>query len=259
MITRSQIQFYRSLGEKKEREASACFSAEGDKMVREALALSGDSRYNVRQVFATREWLGQLGDLARYRGTDFMEVTRQELDRMSFQKTPNQVVAVIGRKPEPPLPDPSASLILGLDQVQDPGNVGTIIRIADWFGIGMVIGSPDSADFYSPKVVQATMGSIFRVRLYTGEPEAFIGTLPSGYPVYGTHLGGTNIYEERLSRNGLIMMGNESHGLRPGLVQQTTHRLRIPDFSIGSQPPESLNVSVAAAIVCSEFRRRASG
>ena len=178
---------------------------------------------------------------------------------MSFQKTPNQVVAVIGRKPEPPLPDPSASLILGLDQVQDPGNVGTIIRIADWFGIGCVVGSPDSADFYSPKVVQASMGSIFRVRVTTAEPEAFAEALPVGCPVYGTHLGGSNIYEERLSSHGLILLGNESKGLRPALLSMTTRQLRIPEFSIGGQSPESLNVSVAAAIVCSEFRRRGNG
>jgi TrmH family RNA methyltransferase len=150
-------------------------------------------------------------------------------------------------------------LIIGLEQVQDPGNVGTIIRLADWFGIPAVIASLDTADFYSPKVVQATMGSIFRVRLITTDLIAFTQSLQAGFPVYGTHLRGNNIYTAELSSNGLILMGNESRGLSAELLEMTTENILIPDFSTGTTRPESLNVSVAAAIVCSEFRRRGTG
>ena len=168
-----------------------------------------------------------------------------------------QVLSVIYHSQTPsPEFDTNSSLLIGLNQIQDPGNVGTIVRLADWFGLAGVIASPDSADFFSPKVVQSSMGSIFRVKLITAELQSYIQSLPLGYPVYGTILGGQNIYTAELSKNGLILFGNESKGLSQELINLTTKNLQIPDFAPRDCKPESLNVSVAAAVVCSEFRRR---
>jgi TrmH family RNA methyltransferase len=146
-----------------------------------------------------------------------------------------------------------------LDRVQDPGNLGTIIRLADWFGLDGILASPDSADFFSPKVVQSSMGSIFRVPLYVTDLEEFIHSVPESFPIYGTDLDGQNIYSANLTPNGLILMGNESRGLSESLENLSTCKLRIPSFSSCVNGPESLNVSVAAAVVCSEFRRRYTG
>ena len=191
---------------------------------------------------------------------ELVSVSESELGRISLQKTPNQALAIIKRKePVQAEFDLDTKLLIGLDQVQDPGNVGTIIRLADWFGLGGVIASPDSADFFSPKVVQSSMGSIFRVRLITSELAKFIKAMKPGFPVYGTHLEGQNIYASELKNHGLILLGNESRGLSRDLMEMSTERLFIPEFSEGIHKPESLNVSIAAAIVCSEFRRRGNG
>jgi TrmH family RNA methyltransferase len=181
------------------------------------------------------------------------------LERISQLKSPNQVLAVVYHHADPlPEFDFKQDLFIGLSKVQDPGNVGTIIRLADWYGLGGVVASADSADFFSPKVVQASMGSIFRVKLLSSDLQSFIQALPSGYPVYGTHLKGQNLYTASISSNGLILMGNESRGLDDEIMALTTESLLIPDFATGESRPESLNVSIAAAIICSEFRRRGS-
>lgn len=174
----------------------------------------------------------------------------------SFQH-PQQVLALF------PLPAPDAAvampqldtLSLALDGVQDPGNLGTIIRIADWFGIDTIFCSPDTADAYSPKVVQATMGSIARIHIiYTDLTELLDALLPS-YPVYGTLLDGDDIYRQQLSAEGLIVMGNEGNGISPAVRQRINRRLLIPSFRQGDTA-ESLNVAIATAITCSEFRRK---
>lgn len=260
MISKAQIQFVRSLEHKKFRDESGCFIAEGDKLVREALALPGSSAFQPAMVCGTSEWLETHPPAGGHPTTEFIAVSERELERLSLLKTPNQVVAVIRKKPETiSVFDFSKDLLIVLNQVQDPGNVGTLIRLADWFGLGGVVASGDSADFFSPKVVQSSMGSIFRVKLLTAELAGFLSALPDGFPVYGTHLKGKNLYECTLSKNGIILMGNESRGLSDDLMKFTTQNLFIPDFSQGVDKPESLNVSIAAAIVCSEFRRRGNG
>ena len=149
------------------------------------------------------------------------------------------------------------ALALALDGVQDPGNLGTIIRIADWFGISTLICSDDTVDAWNPKVVQATMGSLSRVNIiYTSLP-ALLDRLPGDYPVYGTFLDGKNIYAEPLTPGGLIIMGNEGNGISDEVRQRVNRRLLIPDFHQG-ETADSLNVAIATAITCSEFRRRGS-
>ena len=257
MITKAQIQFIRSLDQKRVRDESGCFIAEGDKLVREALDLPKRSPFRLRTICGVAKWLDSNISGLENSNTEVIPVSERELERISLLKSPNQVLAVISHDVLALSQfDFSKDLLIGLNQVQDPGNVGTIIRLADWFGLGGVIESWDSADFYSPKVVQASMGSIFRVKVLTTDLYEFIVSLPPTFPVFGTHLDGQNLYNADIKSNGLILLGNESKGLNNGLAGLTAVNLRIPDFSVGKSKPESLNVAIAAAIVCSEFRRR---
>ena len=147
-------------------------------------------------------------------------------------------------------------MALALDGVQDPGNLGTIIRVADWFGITRIFCSMDTADCWSPKVVQATMGSIARVKMQYLNLNDLINTLPKDYPIYGTLLDGEDIYAENLTAHGLIVMGNEGKGISEDIRKRVNRKLLIPNFSVGTTRAESLNVAIATAIVCSEFKRR---
>jgi len=146
-------------------------------------------------------------------------------------------------------------LCLALDEVQDPGNLGTIIRIADWFGIEHIFCSQGTADVYNPKVVQATMGALARVHVHYVNLSELIDSLPD-IPVYGTFLDGTNIYEQELSQTGIIVMGNEGNGISPEVRKVINRRLYIPNYPANRPTSESLNVAVATAITCAEFRRR---
>jgi len=260
MISKQQIQNIRALERKRERDECGCFLAEGDKLVREALSLPGRSPFRVRAIYGLAEWLKSNLAGIEDRKIEVVPVSMRELERLSLLKAPNQVLAVISRNPDfVPEFDFKADLLLGLDRIQDPGNMGTIIRLADWFGLGGIIACANSADFFSPKVVQSSMGSVFRVKLLTADLYEFVESANGAIPVYGTHLAGHDIYSAKLSANGIILLGNESRGLSDTLADLATMNLRIPDFSIGPVPPESLNVSIAAAVVCSEFRRRGTG
>jgi TrmH family RNA methyltransferase len=257
MINYAQIRFVRSLEQKGVRDETGCFIAEGDKLVREALALPNEGPFQLKTIFGIRDWLDSNLTGTGFSNVEVIPVTERELKRLSLQVTPNQVLAVVKRKEShPPAFDFSTQLLIGLFQVQDPGNVGTIIRLADWFGLDGVIATADSADFYSPKVVQASMGSVFRIKLLAANLSALVKSLPKNFPVYGTHQDGQNIYLTNISTNGLILFGNESNGLSSELLAKTTKNLKIPEFALTTPNPQSLNVSIAAAIVCSEFRRR---
>ena len=238
MISKNQIKFIRQLEQKKFRHREGLFVAEGTKVVGDLLKAG----YIPHSLYATPEW-------------EATEVTDDELTRLSFQQHPQQVLALF------PIPEPAdlspltSHLSLLLDGVQDPGNLGTIIRIADWFGISNIICSEDTVDAYNPKVVQATMGSIARVNIiYTNLLELLDG-LPADFPVYGTLLDGENIYTQELTPHGLIIMGNEGNGISDAVRQRVNRRLLIPDFHNGDTA-DSLNVAIATAITCSEFRRR---
>lgn len=249
-LSKNRIKYIRSLELKKNRKADNVFLAEGPKLVGDLLG-----HFSCCLLIATSEWLSHNRHLPL---EDVTEVSEEELSRASLLKTPQQVLAVF-RQPEEII-DFSVinhSLCLALDDVQDPGNLGTIIRLADWFGIEHIFCSPNTVDVYNPKSVQATMGGIARVKLhYTSLPE-LIGSL-TDIPVYGTFLDGENIYGHPLSKNGLIVMGNEGNGIGEEVKQLINHKLYIPNYPADRETSESLNVAIATAVVCAEFRRQAA-
>ena len=230
MISKNQIKHLRSLELKKFRDMHGVFVAEGPKVVNE---LKGHF---------------ELVEL----------IEGEDADRVSFLDTPQHLFAVFKKAAETPIPSPHDQLMLALDDVQNPGNLGTIIRLADWFGIEHIICSRGCADIYNPKVVQATMGALARVHIHETDLTQTITDLQakSHFPIYGTVLDGDNIYQTTLQPHGLIVMGNEGHGISDAVAAKVTHRLLIPNYPQGRETSESLNVAIATAIVCSEFRRR---
>lgn len=249
-LSKNRIKYIRSLELKKNRKADKVFLAEGPKLVGDLLG-----HFRCRFLIATAEWLSVHKHLSV---EDITEVSEEELSRASLLKTPQQVLAVF-EQPEEAM-DASVigrSLCLALDDVQDPGNLGTIIRLADWFGIEHIFCSPNTVDVYNPKTVQATMGGIARVKLhYTSLPE-LIGSLKD-IPVYGTFLDGANMYTQPLSAHGLIVMGNEGNGIGNEVEQLINRKLYIPNYPSERETSESLNVAIATAVVCAEFRRQAA-
>ncbi len=247
MISKNKIKYIRSLELKKNRNKEGKFVAEGFKVVDDLLALQPADL-----IVATGEWLQGKHFGAE---TEVIEVTDEELKKVSFLQHPQQVLAVFKQATSGDYSINTSELSLALDGVQDPGNLGTIIRIADWFGITHIYCSQDTADVYNPKVVQATMGSIARVKVEYGDLLGLVESLPADVPVYGTLLDGDNIYQQKLENRGLIVMGNEGKGISPALAKKVNHKLLIPNFPEGRATADSLNVAIATAITCSEFRR----
>ena len=255
MISKNLLKYIRSLELKKYRKQEGCFVAEGPKVVGDLMKVMSPIR-----LVAMEEWYHQTGTVPR--DIDVV-VTDDELRKVSFLQHPQQVMGVF------PIPGRETvdskellngilineELILALDGVQDPGNLGTIIRIADWFGIRTLVCSTDTADVYNPKVVQATMGSIARVKVIYTDLPAFLKQLPSGIPVYGTFLDGHDIYQQTLTCNGVIVMGNEGKGISQEVNTLVNHRLLIPHYPADRPTADSLNVAIATAITCAEFRR----
>lgn len=256
MISKATIKLIQSLGLKKNRDKHGLFVAEGPKVVGDLLATSVP-----RHLIATSQWLdAHVKRGVRWHDVVISEVDEDELRKASFQKKPQQVIGLFSI-PEPMAESalesiPNHQLCLALDGVRDPGNLGTIIRIADWFGIAHVFCSQDTADIYNPKVVQATMGSIARVKLHITNLQQYIARLAEGTPVYGTLLDGNNIYTQELSPNGLIVMGNEGKGISAEVRKLINRKLLIPGYPPDIVTAESLNVAIATAITCAEFRRR---
>lgn len=251
MISKEKVKYIHSLKLKKIRKSENAFVAECPKVVGDLLEI-----IPARIIVATKEWIEQNvnNDNITY---EIIEVTDEELKKVSFLQHPQQVIAVFPEfKNDNLSSDIHSQLSLALDGVQDPGNLGTIIRIADWFGIQNIFCSKDTADLYNPKVIQATMGSIARVNVVYTDLLMFINTLPSDFPVYGTLLDGDNIYHKQLLDRGLIIMGNEGNGISPAIRARINHKLFIPSYPEGIETAESLNVAVATAITCNEFRRK---
>ena len=250
MLSKNDIKNIKSLEHKKFRTEKGLFIAEGHKTV---LELTG--KFSCTLLAATQDWL----DCHRNIPAERIEsVTTDELKRASLLQSPQDVLAVFRiPKSEIKMSDTAQNnLVLALDDVQDPGNLGTIIRLADWFGIKDVFCSKGTADIYNPKAVQATMGALARVRVHYTDLKQSIKELPESVPVYGTFLDGEIIYDTKLSANGVIIMGNEGNGITPEIKQSVTHKLYIPNWPKGAPTSESLNVAIATAVVCPEFRRR---
>ena len=250
MISKNKIKYIHSLELKKNRNKEEVFVAEGHKVVGDLLPLQSPTL-----IVATTEWLAS-NSLPQ--DTEVIEVSEEELRKVSFLQHPQQVLAIFKQQEDPHFASgiDTTQLSLALDGVQDPGNLGTIIRIADWFGIRHIYCSTDTADVYNPKVVQATMGSIARVSVEYGDLNALVSSLDKDMPVYGTFLDGQNIYSQPLEGHGLIIMGNEGKGISPTLAQKVNRRLFIPNYPPGQPTAESLNVAIATAITCAEFRRQ---
>ena len=248
MISKNKIKYIRSLELKKNRNKEGKFVAEGFKVVDDLLALQPADL-----IVATGEWLRGKHFGAE---TEVIEVTDEELKKVSFLQHPQQVLAVFRQATSGDYSINTSELSLALDGVQDPGNLGTIIRVADWFGVGAIWCSPDTADCWNPKVIQATMGSIARVAIHYAPLVPLIDALDKDCPVYTTQLDGENIYETTLKPHGVIVMGNEGNGVTEEVRRRATRPLLIPNFPQGRTTAESLNVAIATALVLGEFRRR---
>ena len=248
MLSKNKIKYIHSLELKKNRKEEQTFVAEGHKLVGDLLG-----HFPCRLLVATRAWLDRNPDVE---AMEMIEVNQEELTGGSLLKTPQEVLAVFEQPEYSIQPEVvERSLCLALDDVQDPGNLGTIIRLADWFGIEHIFCSLGTVDVYNPKTVQATMGALARVKLHYVDLPSIIASM-SSVPIYGTFLDGNNIYAETLSANGLIIMGNEGKGVSPEVAKLVNKRLYVPNYPSERVTSESLNVAVATAVVCAEFRRR---
>jgi len=243
MLSKADIKSIRSLNQKKFRQEKKEFIIEGKKMIAELLAAPGP--YVIKRLFLQEGVLETPKDLV------VEYVTATEMDRISLQYTPSGALAVVAIPDIKPAVPQQGNLYLALDGVQDPGNFGTILRLADWFNIAAVYASPDCVDLYNSKTVQSTMGAILRVPVYYTSLEPLLKE--TQLPVLGTVLqGGSDINTLSLPAEGIVVMGNESTGITPPVMETIQTKLFIPSYREGS---ESLNVAIAAAIVCAAFRR----
>jgi len=222
------------------------FVAEGPKIVYELLQAGNIS---LVQCFATENWMSMQEGLRRGRENLFFQLDEKEFERISFHSTPNQVLAVF-KKPVFPEDKKTGGFTLLLDTIQDPGNLGTIVRTADWFGIKRIVCSADTTDIYNPKVVQSAMGSLVRVEMIYTDLEEYIRANP-GIPVYAGSLEGDDLRSKIPTTEAMLLMGNESKGIRPELISLTSKQIRIPRKG----GAESLNVAVATGILLSWFEK----
>ena len=252
MLSKAKIKLIQSLDQKKKRREERLFVAEGPKVVGDLMPY-----FSCRLLIAEASWLALHPEVS---ATEIIEVTNEELRKASFLKAPQEVLALF-ELPTYSTPHDvvNKELCLALDDVQDPGNLGTIIRVADWFGIRHIFCSIGTTDAFSPKTIQATMGAISRVQIHYVDLYNFLHYTrieSSSTPIYGTFLEGKNIYREALSPNGVIIMGNEGNGISSKVEEMVTNKLFIPNYPEGCATSESLNVAIATAITCAEFRRR---
>lgn len=255
MISKAKIKYIRTLQSKKGRSTAEAFVAEGPKIVEELYPV-----FQPELLVATDRWLqihqAMLLHHTSLGSEQILTVSADELAKASFQQHPQEVLAVFRQRKQHTALNVLQQLIIVLDGVQDPGNLGTIIRVADWFGIEHIVCSNDTADVYNPKTVQATMGSIARVQVRYTDLSEFFESLPTSTPIYGTVLDGQNIYREPLTTHGVIVMGNEGNGISDKIRKKINRQLTIPRFAEDHESAQSLNVAIATAITCSEFKRR---
>jgi len=258
MISSSKSKLIRSLQQKKFRDQHRLFLVEGEKMVGDLTKGDSKNRFQIRELIATPRWFEGHSSLMHQGSAELTEASHAEIKKVSNLVTPQEVIALVNI--------PTAQFraeallnttVLAFESIRDPGNLGTIIRTADWFGIRHIVCTPDSTDLYNSKVVQSTMGAITRVQVHYQEMEELLESEEmQAKTVFGTFMEGDNIYETSLEQDPLILFGNESHGLSEKLSRHIRHRISIPSFSPMGSGSESLNVASAVAVVCSELRRR---
>ncbi len=253
MVSKNTIKLIKSLAIKKYRLKEGRFLVEGDKNVLEVL----NSQYQTEQLFATNHFIEENKRSCKNALT-IQEAEPDEIKKMSLLQNPQNCLAVCKLPETPVFPEElTNNLSLYLDDIQDPGNLGTIIRICDWFGIGYLFCSPGTVDFYNPKVIQASMGSFCRVKMVKSSfSEVELLANNSQTQIFGAFLEGENVYKKELPQKAILVMGNEGNGIKKSLEKQIPAKIKIPGFSEKSSGAESLNVSVATAILCSEFKRQ---
>ena len=247
MISKNTLKYIKSLQLKKNRKIERAFLVEGAKSVTELL----NSEFSVRTVFGTSLFLKEQKDFLTDNKIAFNEASEQELAAVGSFKSNNTVIAIAEIKPNLPLTIQN-EFAIALDNVNDPGNLGTIIRVADWYGIKKIICSATCADLYNPKVIAASMGSFTRVALFYTDLGAYLKTC--SMPVYGAFLDGEDVHTCIFKKEGLLLMGSESHGISPELAGYVDTRINIPAYG----QAESLNVAIATAIICDNYKRSGS-
>ena len=249
MLSKSRLKYIQSLAHKKFREASREYIIEGPKMLEEFLINRPEL---INEIYALDTWVdGSKRLLSSVDPSKIQIISDIELEKVSVLSTPNQVLALVKKFDMPDFPILKDHFTLVLDNIQDPGNLGTIIRTADWFGISQVVCSNESADVYNPKVVQSTMGSILRVQVFYLDIESWISK-QKGIPVFCTALEGKNLFDMQPVEEGLMIIGNESKGVRPSVMNAATEKITIPRYG----GAESLNAAVAAGIVIAQLCKK---
>ena len=243
MITKNQVKYIQSLGQKKSRDEENRFVAEGPKLVNELLA-AGNCK--LLQLYALKEWIES--NISSKEQAEVIEVTIDELEKISHLTTPNQVIAIVKKIEWQREPEVRGAISLVLDTIQDPGNMGTIIRLADWFGVKNIFCSIDSADVYNPKVVQSSMGSISRVRVEYGDILSFLKKYEE-IRIYAAVLDGRDITKMEKINEGIIVIGNESKGITEEVLKFANVKITIPRKG----KAESLNAGVATGIILSHL------
>jgi len=253
MISKNSIKLIKSLALKKQRTKENLFLVESDKNVIEVL----NSKYIIVKLFATDTFIYNYENECK-NAASVIEVEQVEIKKASLLQNPQNCLAICSIPEKLPFPEKLGNnLSIYLNDIQDPGNLGTIVRICDWFNIEYIFCSPNTVDFYNPKVIQASMGSFCRVQLLETDFEQVANLAQSSQtPVYGAFMDGKNIYTEKLPKKAILIMGNEGNGINKKLENNIDIKVKIPEFSDKDKSTESLNVSVATAIICSEFKRQ---
>lgn len=254
MISKNKVKFIISLQKKKVRDEEKLYVIEGDKIVREFLGAG----IPLKTLIAKPEFLGSLSSEMTTNVLEIEDVSYEDLKRISTLKSPHNAIALV------PMPEKHLdlsvifkNLCVAIDSIQDPGNLGTIIRAAAWFGIKHIICSYDCVDIYNPKVIQASMGAMLHADVYYHNlKEFFISAQAKKVSVFGTYLEGESVYTHKLDNKGIILLGNESRGISSDLIQFVTYKIMIPKFSSAKPGIDSLNVGMAASVVFSEFMRK---
>jgi TrmH family RNA methyltransferase len=246
-MTANELKHITSLHVDKFRKEQQRFLVEGPKLLEELLR----SNFTIKAIYALPEWIDETKDISR--NINMVKISPKELSRISQMKTPNQLVTEVLMKKNTQQPPSDKEWIIALDNINNPGNLGTIIRTADWFGIQHIVCSLNCADFYNPKVIQSTMGSFTRINLYYTDLEQWLSGEAQKTPVYGAVMDGDSLYDTDMPKSGILLIGNESHGISKNLHPFIFKKIKIPAYGGGA---ESLNASIATAIISAELRRR---
>lgn len=252
MPGKNRIKDVRLLHQKKHREEQKKFIAEGVKIIPELLS----SGFPVDEVFAVQRWIDSNQKLIRENSIPFVPVSLKEMEMISCLSAPQDVLAVCSVPEETIASAGSNQLVVFLDSIRDPGNAGTLIRLADWFGVASVVASEDSVEWTNPKVIQSTMGSFIRIRPTYVNAENWLASIYKTHEIFATALEGQNLYSSSFPTSGVIILSNESRGLSKELQPFVSRKLTIPRFSTHSQQVESLNAAMAGAVILGEFSRR---